>query len=1247
MRISATVNYTVFLLVCCPPAESLGQNSAEIVPDDTCIIDLTLPSDATVSVQGSNYGTKRRLVFRSQRSHVTNSIPMEVRYRSGVTTKHMLQVSGGRLIRFSDVDPKIPRPQLELVTGHSRKPVYALMDQRGSHIITHTKDFLMLWRRESGESVSKIPHPSENTNRIVSVKHVPDSELLFLVHSPKSRKGNQYDISTLWNWKTGTRMREINHYKRRDVVVSSNDGLKVAGTGPDGKGIAIWQGESSSTPRVLTESMTPRSLLFSPDDQVLVSGGYRKVQLWDVSSSEQIGEFEGPSGRIETLALSPDTKYIVAGSSDGAIVWDIASKETHMTINSKVRSAVFGPNGRFLLTADASKFGWLGKKATLWDLTTGKEVCIFEKPARNYSADNVACSFNDDGSRLVIQCGQKSVELVNTNTGKKIATLAIEGRVVGCQFLSGKAYALSIDDFGYLSLIDVVAATSFASFRVWSPEGPNTALGIGPHDVIMRPGTLEAWHTLDKGRDKKGEVRAFDLSTGKPTDHLSNCEYPVSFSSDGGLLLARLNHEKEYAVLDLALGNHTICQTKSSGIPALSPDRKYLATTEIQELANEEYNFDFVVTVHAVSSFPRKTCEFRTSMMMAMGLGQKHKLLFSPDSRFLALFGQRYHGITVWDLHAQKQIFRFEGICGSDCAFHPNKEQLLVGTSEDVCALFDLKAGRPLRIYTETRKDTPALTLSNRQLADWFFRIGLTEDNGEFFRKVNEVVKEVRFCKNGTTFFSDNTLWDTTSSQVLRRLPNTGYFSSDDKWILVNPWLDYWQLYDTGSGQHVVTVNGADQLVVTPLGLFDGNPSEFNRIRYRLQEMGIAVPVERFFQDFYSPGLLASIIEGNRPLPAVAIGKQVPPSISIISPNMEGNSNEDIISVTAVVEDKGGGIKQPWILHNGANVSVDSKPTERAGRLHWDFELPLADGENQIEVHSASADGSWESEPARISFYRATSTNNADLYLLSIGVSSYADETHDLEYAAADASALASLFESRGASSYGEDHVHVQSLLNGDATRKNIEKAISQIADSARPEDVFILTLSGHGIMVKQRYYFLTHEFTSKSEGNWEQDVRRHGLPGDLLQTWINQVPALKRVVVYDTCQSGGAVAVAGLSRNSFQFQRAFETFRRSTGCHVIAAATASQNAEEIHDIGHGALTYALLAGLGAVEKGPLRNRRAETKDGIVDVRNWLAFAQDAVPDLTKLYYGREQLVDVFGEGRSFPILRMDSDRSD
>jgi len=282
------------------------------------------------------------------------------------------------------------------------------------------------------------------------------------------------------------------------------------------------------------------------------------------------------------------------------------------------------------------------------------------------------------------------------------------------------------------------------------------------------------------------------------------------------------------------------------------------------------------------------------------------------------------------------------------------------------------------------------------------------------------------------------------------------------------------------------------------------------------------------------------------------------------------------------------------------------------------------------------------------------------LHLLAIGVSKYADESANLQYAAADAEAFATLFRERGAESYGEGLVHIETLLDKNATSVNIEKAIKKIAEQAGPQDVFMLTLSGHGIMVGQRYFFLPHEFTSKDEDGWEEDAKQHGLPGDVLQTWINKVPALKRVVVYDTSRSGATVGAAGLppnpsterdtrqaggevtglSPNPFEFQRAFETLRRSTGCHVIAAATASHNAGEIEDLGHGVLTYALLAGLGAVDHGPLKNRTAESKDGLVQVRDWLRFGADNVPALTKTYYGREQFVDVFSEGRSFPILR-------
>ena len=49
--------------------------------------------------------------------------------------------------------------------------------------------------------------------------------------------------------------------------------------------------------------------------------------------------------------------------------------------------------------------------------------------------------------------------------------------------------------------------------------------------------------------------------------------------------------------------------------------------------------------------------------------------------------------------------------------------------------------------------------------------------------------------------------------------------------------------------------------------------------------------------------------------------------------------------------------------------------------------------------------------------------------------------------------------------------------------------------------------------------------------------------------------------------------------------------------------------------LGHGVLTYTLLAGMGAVDQGPLKNRALKAdEDQLVKVRDWFGFAQDQVP---------------------------------
>ena len=75
-----------------------------------------------------------------------------------------------------------------------------------------------------------------------------------------------------------------------------------------------------------------------------------------------------------------------------------------------------------------------------------------------------------------------------------------------------------------------------------------------------------------------------------------------------------------------------------------------------------------------------------------------------------------------------------------------------------------------------------------------------------------------------------------------------------------------------------------------------------------------------------------------------------------------------------------------------------------------------------------------------------------------------------------------------------------------------------------------------------------------------EEDVRRWGLSAARIQEALVTIPALKRIVVFDTGQSGGKVGLARTARDPFAFRGAIERLSRSSGAFMIAAAAVSDN---------------------------------------------------------------------------------------
>lgn len=451
-------------------------------------------------------------------------------------------------------------------------------------------------------------------------------------------------------------------------------------------------------------------------------------------------------------------------------------------------------------------------------------------------------------------------------------------------------------------------------------------------------------------------------------------------------------------------------------------------------------------------------------------------------------------------------------------------------------------------------------------------------------------------------------------------------------------------LVDLSTGKEIVRlirfVTDDDWVAVTPEGLFDGTESGRKQLAFQIGKGTQFVELDRFFQDFYRPGLLNEIFRGERPLPSGEFANQAAPLVKVLSPKQGAEVEARSVQIEVEVTDRGGGIDGPWLMHNGARVIADGEKTRDGKVVRQTLTAALVEGENRFEVRAASSDGSWESEPAALMVKYTRPVARPAVHLVAVGVNEYAHPSLNLKFAAPDATAMTTLFQTRGKTLYGEGQVHVSQVLNKDATRAGIEKALQEVAKVANPQDTLVVFLAGHGTTLGQRYYFIPHEFAAKAE-KLDDDIRAQGIAGDVLGDWVEKVPALKRVLIFDTCQSGGALPVSRTARDPFAFRGALERLSHSRGFFTIAAASASETAQEVPELKHGLLTYALLAGAGVIEEGPLANQgiRATADDKVVEVREWFSFAQDKVPLLTKLYLGQEQLIGFTGQGNSFPVL--------
>ena len=230
------------------------------------------------------------------------------------------------------------------------------------------------------------------------------------------------------------------------------------------------------------------------------------------------------------------------------------------------------------------------------------------------------------------------------------------------------------------------------------------------------------------------------------------------------------------------------------------------------------------------------------------------------------------------------------------------------------------------------------------------------------------------------------------------------------------------------------------------------------------------VPVDRFFQDSYRPGLFADVRRGERPMPAALFNLSPPPLLKIHAAEAEV-SRDHMVAIKVEAIDQGDGVRGPDLFHMGTRLLIHGEPERRGKTIRRSYSVALVEGENRFEVRAASGDGSWDSEPATLVLSYQRPLQKPEIHLLAVGISHYGQNSLDLKYPADDAHALAELFRSRAQALY--QTVHVTELTDHLATKEGIRLTLSDIAKNAKAQDTLVVAvLSGHGTMIGQRLLF-------------------------------------------------------------------------------------------------------------------------------------------------------------------------------
>jgi hypothetical protein len=476
-------------------------------------------------------------------------------------------------------------------------------------------------------------------------------------------------------------------------------------------------------------------------------------------------------------------------------------------------------------------------------------------------------------------------------------------------------------------------------------------------------------------------------------------------------------------------------------------------------------------------------------------------------------------------------------------------------------------------------------------------------------------------------------IWDVSTGKVIRELKGhagwvrTVAFSPDGNRILTTNKDGSATLWDSATGEalcSMISFTNGDWAVVDSHGRFDASHGgNVEGLHWVIGDE--TIELAQLKERYYEPGLLAKKMDFNHePLRNVEYftNPKLYPDVKLLAPR----PNRPKLGIE--LANRGGGIGRVVVRINGKELTADARGAGHdADAQALTIEVPLPPDQplmlpgrpNRIEVEAYNAEGYLRSRGLDLDYEppAAAPQEPPRIWIIVSGVSSYRGESLRLRFAAKDAEDFATAIGIAARRLFGPPRVNLRLLTTSQTgpkqrpTRENLLGAFRTIHDAkAKSTDIMVVYLAGHGVNYGGQdgdFYYLTCD--AQSADLSDPAVRQSAaVSGQEITELIKSVPALKQVLVLDTCASGKLLEKLTEKRDVPTSQvRALERMKDRTGMFVLAGCAADSVSYEATRYGQGVLTYSLLLGM----------RGAALKDEqLVDVNTLFGFATDKVPEL-------------------------------